>query len=99
MTQAELRALLIECAALWGIDAKVAVGSAGITITANDATYEVEPAPADLRPVRWLLQTPERRAANRPARAVPSIVALLSALRNALGGDAGSSVRIGAQRP
>jgi hypothetical protein len=56
----------------------------------------VAPAPLDMRPIRWLLQTPERRAADRPPRAVPSIVALLAALRNALGGDAGSTLRIGA---
>jgi hypothetical protein len=96
VTQAELRALLLDCVALWGIDAKVAVASAGIAITADGATYCVEPAPPDMRPVRWLLQTPERRAANRPPRAIPSIVALLSALRNALGGKGGAALRVGA---
>ena len=40
----------------------------------------------DMRPVRWLLQR-RRRAANRPPRAAPSIVALLAALRNALGAE------------
>ncbi len=95
MTQSELRALLIDCVALWGIDANVAAASAGIEITAGEATYHVAPAPPDMRPVRWLLQTPERRAADRPPRAVPSIVALLSALRNALGGDGGATLRIG----
>ena len=96
MTQAELRALLIDCVALWGIEAKVAAASAGIAITADGATYFVEQAPPDMRPVRWLLQTPERRAADRPPRAVPSIVALLTALRNALGGEGGAALRIGA---
>jgi hypothetical protein len=88
--------MLIDCVALWGVDAKVMVASRGIAIIADNATYDVEPAPADMRPIRWLLQTPERRAANRPARALPSIVAVLSALRNALDGSAGSSLRIGA---
>ncbi len=53
-------------------------------------------APVDMRPVRWLLQTPERRAANRPPRAAPSIVAVLTALRNALGAEGGNRLRIGA---
>jgi hypothetical protein len=96
MTEAELRALLIDCVALWGIAAKVAVASAGIEITADDATYHVAPAPLDMRPVRWLLQTPERRAADRPPRAVPSIVALLTTLRNALGAESGNKLKIGA---
>ena len=96
MTQAELRALLSDCVALWGIEAKVAVAAAGSAVTANNGTYVVEPAPSDMRPVRWLLQTPERRAADRPPRAAPSIVALLSALRKALGGDGGVALRIGA---
>lgn len=95
MTQAELRSLLIDCVALWGIEAKVAAASAGVAITAEGGRYLVEPAPPDMRPVRWLLQTPERSVANRPPRAVPSIVALLSALRNALGVEGGAALRIG----
>ena len=94
VTQAELRALLIDCVALWGIEAKVVAVAAGVAIIAGDATYDVEAVPADMRPVRWLLQTPERRAANHPPRAVPSVVALLSALRNALGGDAGAGLLV-----
>ena len=47
--------------------------------------FSIARADPDLRPVRWFLQTPERRAAGRPARAAPSIVAALSALRNNLG--------------
>ena len=96
MTDAELRMLLIDCLTLWGVEAKVTAASAGVAITANHATYHVEAAPPDLRPVRWLLQTPERHAAGRPLRAVPSVVAMLSALRNALGGDGGVALRIGA---
>jgi hypothetical protein len=52
-----------------------------------------------MRPVRWLLHTPERRASNRPPRAAPSIVALLTALRNALGAESGNRLRIGASAP
>jgi len=49
-----------------------------------------------MRPMRWLLQTPERRAADRPPRAAPSIVAVLTALRHALGAEGGNKLRIGA---
>ena len=96
MTDAELRALLLDCLALWGVAGRVGVTDAGMEIAAPDGTLLLQRAPLDMRPVRWLLQTPERRAANRAPRAVPSIGALLSALRNALGGDAGPTLRIGA---
>ncbi len=65
-------------------------------IDAANGTFLLLRAPSDMRPVRWLLQTPERRAANRPPRAAFSIVALLTALRNALGAEAGNKLRIGA---
>lgn len=96
MTDAELRALLLDCLALWGLKGRVEAVESGMQISVGTMTLGVERAPVDMRPVRWLLQTPERRAANRPARAIPSIVALLSALRNALGGNAGAALRIGA---
>ena len=97
MTQAELRALLLDCVALWGIEAQCRGRIGGRRDHGGRWDVQhVEAAPPDMRPVRWLLQTPERRAANRPPRAVPSVVALLSALRNALGGDAGAALRVGA---
>ncbi len=65
-------------------------------IATNRGVYVVQRAPLDMRPVRWLLQTPERRATNRSPRALPSIVALLGALRNALGAEGGNRIRIGA---
>jgi hypothetical protein len=46
--------------------------------------FSIARADPALRPARWMLQTPERRAAGRPARPAPSIVAALSALRNNL---------------
>jgi hypothetical protein len=98
MTDAELRALLLDCVALWGVEARIAVGAEGIEIAANDGTLRLQRAPADMRPIRWLLQTPERRAANRSPRAVPSIVALLTALRSALGAESGNRLRIGSGR-
>ena len=95
-TDAELRALLIDCVTLWNVKARVAVGAEGIEIASSAGTYLLQRATPDQRPVRWLLHTPERRAANRPPRVAPSIVAVLTVLRNALGAEAGNKLRIGA---
>lgn len=92
----EIRNLLRDCLHLWNIPARVTPAADAITIDTPDGPFTLQAAPADLRPVRWFLQTPARAAAGRPPRALPSIVAALSALRNALGGDAGSTLRIGA---
>ncbi|HEY1935909.1 MAG TPA: hypothetical protein VGG99_28215 [Acetobacteraceae bacterium] len=95
MTDAELRALVLDCVALWNLSARVVVTDAGVTIQTADGTFLLQRAAAAQRPVRWLLQTPTRAAANRPPRVAPSIVAALSALRNAIGGDPGSTLRVG----
>jgi hypothetical protein len=96
MTDAELRGLLIDCLTLWGVDGRVAAGEAGMEVRTMDGLFVVQHAPADMHPVRWLLQSPPRRAAGRPPRVAPSIGALLSGLRNALGAERGVSLRIGA---
>ena len=96
MTDAELRGLLVDCLTLWRIGGSVAVGDKGMEVSTMDGLFVVQRAPGDMHPVRWLLQTPPRRAADRPPRAAPSIGALLSALRNALGAERGISLRIGA---
>ncbi|HTI83708.1 MAG TPA: hypothetical protein VL614_24920 [Acetobacteraceae bacterium] len=93
MTNAELRALLLDCLALWGVAARVDAADTGLRIIADTTTLRVEPAPADMRPVRWLLHRP-----NRPPRVAPSIGALLTALRNALGAESGNKVVIGSGR-
>jgi hypothetical protein len=95
VTDAELRALLIDCMTLWGMNARIDAGADGLKIAARPGTFLVQRAATDMRPVRWLLHTPERSAAGRPPRATPSIVALLSALRTALGAEGGSKLRIG----
>lgn len=95
MTEAEFRALLLDCLKLWDINAKLAPGPEGWEIATADGVFSIARADPELRPVRWLLQTPERRAAGRPARAAPSIVAALSALRNNLGGARARRLRIG----
>ena len=94
MTDSELRGLLTDCLTLWGIKGGIAAGDEGMEVRTMDGVYFVRRADPALRPVRWLLQTPSRRAAGRPPRAVPSIGALLSALRNALGAAPGARLRI-----
>jgi hypothetical protein len=96
LTDAELRALLLDCAELWGVEARITAGADGMEVAARPGTFLVQRAPTYMRPVRWLLQSPERAAANRPPRAVPSIVALLSALRNELGAAGANRLRVGA---
>ena len=96
LTDAELRALLLDCVALWGVEARITAGAEESRSPRSPALFLVQRAPTDMRPVRWLLQSPERAAANRPPRALPSIVALLSALRNALGAASANRLRIGA---
>src|SRR4051812_9591092 len=95
MTDAELRALLNDCITLWGIDGRVTATDAGIQIITSDGNYTLQPAPSDVRPVRWFLQTPPRRAAGPPQRAAPSTVTARAALRNTPGGEAGNRLRIG----
>jgi hypothetical protein len=97
MTDAELRLLLRDCLTLWDVAGKVTVADDGMAIDTADGQYTLQRATPDMRPVRWLLQTPVRAAAGRPPRVAPSIVAALSALRNALGATGGANVRIGAQ--
>jgi hypothetical protein len=98
-TDAELRALLIDCLTLWDVRARVEAHDNALTISAPDGAYTLQRAAPDMRPARWLLQTPARAAANRPPRAAPSIVALLAALRNALGAEGGNRLRIGMGAP
>ena len=95
MTDAQLRVLLLDCLKLWEVKGKVTVRDNDLAIETLDGLFTVTRADADLRPLRWFYQTPERAAAGRPPRAAPSIVALLSALRNAMGGTGGDRLRIG----
>ena len=90
MTDAELRALLLDCLALWGLEGRVEATDPGMQITVDTKTLAVERAPADMRPVRWLLHRP-----NRPPRVAPSVGALLTALRNALDAEGGNKLRVG----
>jgi hypothetical protein len=96
VTNSELRALLVDCLKVWGVQGRVMADGDGVTVGTDDGDFVLQRAAPEMHPARWLLQTPSRRAANRPPRAAPSIVALLIALRNALGAEAGNRLRIGA---
>jgi hypothetical protein len=91
MTNAELRALLLDCLTLWGLNGRVEALDIGLRIIVDATTLTIERAPADMRPVRWLLHRPDRRP-----RVAPSIGALLTALRHALGAESGNKIRLGA---
>jgi hypothetical protein len=95
VTDAELRGLLGDCLKLWEVEGRLVPAREGWEIETAEGLFSIGRADPDLRPVRWFLQTPERRAAGRPARAAPSIVAALSALRNNLGAASGQKLRIG----
>ncbi len=95
MTDAALRSLLLDCLKLWEVAGKVTVRDADIAIETDGGLFTVARARPELRPLRWFYQTPERAAAGRPARAAPSIVALLSGLRNAMEGRGGPRLRVG----
>jgi hypothetical protein len=94
-SDAELRGLLLDCLVLWGIKGRVVAAPDGLAVIVNGESFRVSHADKDLRPVRWFLQTPEREAAGRAPRAMPSVGALLTALRNALGAEPGARLRIG----
>ena len=95
MTDAQLRSLLLDCLKLWEVTGKVTVRDDGLVIDTAQGAFTVTRAGAGLRPIRWFYQTPERAAAGRTPRAAPSIVALLSALRNAMAGTGGDRLRVG----
>ena len=95
ITDALLRSLLLDCLKLWEVSGKIRVDDAGLRIDTPKGVFTVTRADPDLRPMRWFYQTPERMAAQRPPRAAPSIVALLSGLRNAMEGMGGDRLRVG----
>ena len=95
MTDAQLRVLLMDCLKLWEVEGKVTVEEADLAIETAGGRFTLGRAAVELRPARWFYQTPQRAAAGRPARVAASIVALLSALRNAMQGVGGDRLRIG----
>jgi hypothetical protein len=95
VTDAQLRALLLDCLRLWEVPGKVVAENDGLVIETPAGQFTVTRANRDMLPLRWLYQTPERQTAQRPPRAAPSIVALLSGLRNAMEGTGGDRLRVG----
>jgi len=97
VTPAETISLLRDCLELWQVDARLAAGTADIILTTEAGErYTIAAVDVSQRPARWQLQTPARQKAGRPPRMHPSIGALLSALRNELGANIGSRLRVGA---
>ncbi|HBK05619.1 MAG TPA: hypothetical protein DDZ81_07110 [Acetobacteraceae bacterium] len=95
ISDAQLRSLLLDCLKLWEVEGKVSVDDTGLAIATPLGVFSVSRAGEGLRPLRWFYQTPERAAAQRPPRAAPSVVALLSALRNVMAGSGGDRLRVG----
>jgi hypothetical protein len=96
VTDAALRALLLDCLKVWEVKGRIIAASPdGLAIETVTGAFVVRQAEEAIRPVRWFLLTPERQAAGRAPRALPSVVALLSALRNAMAGTGGTRLRIG----
>lgn len=85
-TNAELRTLLLDCLKLWDVEGRVEAHADGLAVTAAGTRVLVAPGPA---PTRWFITQGAR------TRPMPSVVALLSALRRALGLPAGTRARVG----
>ncbi len=89
MTPPELRALVSDSLALWGVAAAVRIAEDGVALTAPDGTpLRLRPAPPEERPVRWWLVRPGQE------RPCTSVLGLLRGLRNAVGaGEAADAPR------
>lgn len=92
-TPAALSNLLTDCLSLWGVAGRITAEAEGLLLRHASGDYRIAPGAA---PARWLLQTPARHSAGRPPRGVPSVAALLTALRAALDVPPGARLRIGA---
>ena len=90
ISDAELRNLLLDCLQLWAVAGRVNAEDEGLVITAGDSRCVVRRGPS---PTRWFLMAGAR------TRPVPSVPALLSAVRRALGVPAGIRARVGAGAP
>ena len=86
-TDAELRALLLDCLQLWDIGGRVTATEDGLRVEADGQVCHVRRGTGV---ARWTITVGER------TRPVPSVVALLSAVRRALGVAPGVRARVGA---
>lgn len=89
MTPPDLRALIADSLALWGVPGRVTVTEDGVALTAPDGTpLRIRAADAANRPVRWWLERPGQR------RPCTSVLGLLRGLRNATGAGEGETRRL-----
>jgi hypothetical protein len=90
-TPAVLQLLLTDTLAMWNMRGRVvAQGTQAVLVQAEGkAEIRVEPAAADGRPFRWSVRT-----GAGPARGCPSIVVVLTVLREALGVAVNPGLRI-----
>jgi hypothetical protein len=86
VTDAELRALLVDCLVLWQVKGDVFLGDAIIQIRTTGGCFGLLRAAPNERPARWFLSSSAGEAAARGSRALPSIVAALNALRREIVG-------------
>jgi hypothetical protein len=95
VTPPELRDLLADSLALWGVAGRVRTRDEGVEVEVPGApVLRVVPAAPGMRPIRWWV---EREGAGR-RRPCGSVLGLLRTLRNALGvpGAAPGRLRMGA---
>ncbi|HEY6430537.1 MAG TPA: hypothetical protein VIZ17_01015 [Acetobacteraceae bacterium] len=90
MTEAELRALVADCVAVWGVGGRVAgAADGGVEVASATGRCVIRAAGMEERPARWYVEVPERVGAGRASRGLPSVVAMLAALRRRLEGETG----------
>ncbi|MGH7042519.1 MAG: hypothetical protein ACREFY_10345, partial [Acetobacteraceae bacterium] len=77
MTPAELRALLVDCLALWDAAGRVEADGDGAAVVTAAGRCVLRPAEPAMRPIRWLVATPERAAVGRGPRPAASLAAAL----------------------
>lgn len=88
MTPPELRALLADSLALWGVEGRTAVDGGGVVVAVpGGITFSIRPAMTEDRPIRWWLERPGQR------RPCTSVTGLLRSLRNSLGAGEDEGIR------
>lgn len=94
MTPPELRDLLADSLALWGVAVRPRVVEEGVALEAPDgAALRVTAAIPAALPMRWWLERQGQR------RGCTSVLGLLRALRNAVGADVETARRLRVAQP
>jgi hypothetical protein len=89
VTPPELRDLVADSLALWGVAVRVSATEDGVALTAPDgAPLRIRPAAVTERPLRWWLERPGQR------RPCTSVLGLLRGLRNAVGAGESEARRL-----